>query len=225
MKVVVFGTTGMVGKGVLLECLDDPRVTKVLTVGRSSAGVRHEKLEEVLHSDFEDYTAIEDKLSGYDACFFCLGTTSVGKAEAEYRRITYDLTLAAARSMVAVNPAMVFCYVSGTGTDGTASGRVMWARVKGETENALLELGFKGAYMFRPGYIQPLRGVRSGTRWYQAVYDGIGLLYPALRRLLPGAVTNTVTLGRALIRVAADGYPIRVLEGRDINASEAAPDR
>jgi len=225
MKVIIFGATGMVGAGALLEALDDARVEHVLTVGGKPTGIRHAKLEEIVHPDYYDYSSLQPRWADYDACFFCLGTTSVGKAEAEYRRITYDLTLAAARSMVAVNPAMVFCYVSGTGTDGTASGRVMWARVKGETENALLELGFKGAYMFRPGYIQPLRGVRSGTRWYQAVYDGIGLLYPALRRLLPGAVTNTVTLGRALIRVAADGYPIRVLEGRDINASEAAPDR
>ena len=217
MRVVLFGATGMVGAGALLECLDDARAERVLAVVRTPTGVRHPKLEEVLHRDFYDYSALQPRWAGFDACLFSLGTTSVGKTEAEYRRITYDLTLAAARSMVAVNPRMVFCYVSGTGTDGTARGRVMWARVKGETENAILALGFRGAYMFRPGYIQPLRGVQSATRWYQAAYDVVGALYPVLRRLLPGLVTDSVTLGRALLRVAADGYAKPVLEGRDIN--------
>jgi uncharacterized protein YbjT (DUF2867 family) len=217
MNLVIFGATGMVGAGALLEALDDARVTRVLAVVRRPTGMRHPKLEEVTHADFYDYSALQARWPEFDACLFSLGTTSVGKTEAAYRRITYDLTLAAARSMVAVNPRMVFCYVSGTGTDGTASGRVMWARVKGETENALLGLGFRGAYMFRPGYIQPLRGVHSGTQWYQAAYNAIGVLYPVLRRLLPGLVTNSVTLGRALLRVAADGYGKPVLEGRDIN--------
>jgi uncharacterized protein YbjT (DUF2867 family) len=143
--------------------------------------------------------------------------------EPAYRRLTFDLTMAAARSMAAVNPNLVFCYVSGAGTDSSARGRVMWARVKGVTENALLALPFRGAYMFRPGYIQPMKGVRSSTQWYQRVYDVVGPLYPLLRRLAPGVVTNTETIGRALIRVAAEGYPTRVLEGRDINASGASP--
>lgn len=222
MNVVIFGATGMIGAGTLLEALDDPAVGRVLVVSRRATGVRHAKLEEVLHRDFYDYSGLQSRWPAFDACVFSLGVTSVGKTEEEYRRVTYDLTLAAARSMVAVNPAMVFCYVTGVGTDSTARGRVMWARVKGETENALLALPFKGAYMFRPGYIQPLRGVRSGTGWYQAAYDAIGYLYPVLRRLMPGMVTNTVTIGRALLRVAREGYPTRILEGRDINRAGAA---
>ena len=217
MKIVLFGAMGMIGAGTLLECLDDARVERVLAVVRKPTGVRHAKLEEALHHDFYDYSSLQGRWPGFDACLFCLGVTSVGMAEAPYRRITSDLTLAVARSMVAVNPGMVFCYVSGKSTDSTARGRVMWARVKGETENALLALPFKAAYMFRPGYIQPLRGVRSSTAWYQAVYDTVGLFYPVLRRLMPGAVTNTATLGRALVRVAAAGDPDRILEGRDIN--------
>jgi len=213
----------MLGAGTLLEALDDPRVEHVLTVGRKPTGLRHARLEEVVHRDFFDYSSLESRWPEFDACLFCLGVTSVGLAEAAYRRLTYDLTLAAARSMVGANPRMVFCYVSGTGTDSSARGRVMWARVKGQTENALLALPFKEAYMFRPGYVQPMRGVRSSTRWYQAVYTAIGLLYPLLRRLLPGAVTNTVTFGRALIHVAADGYPTKILEGRDINQAGDAP--
>jgi uncharacterized protein YbjT (DUF2867 family) len=217
MKVIIFGATGMIGAGTLLEALAEPQVAAVLAVGRRPCGVIHAKLEEVLHADFYDYSALQSRWTGYDACLFCLGVTSAGMDEASYRRLTYDLTLAAAGSMAAVNPGMVFCYVSGAGTDSTGRGRMMWARVKGETENAVLALPFKAAYMFRPGYIQPLKGVRSSTRWYQAMYDIVGPLYPVLRRIAPGAVTTTVTLGRALIRVAANGCETRVLEGRDIN--------
>jgi uncharacterized protein YbjT (DUF2867 family) len=220
--VVLFGATGMIGAGTLIECLGDERVERVLAVVRRPTGIHHARLEEAVHADFYDYSALQPRWAEFDACLFCLGVTSVGMDEAAYRRITFDLTLAAARSMVAVNPGLVFCYVSGAGTDGSAGGRTMWARVKGETENALLALPFKAAYMFRPGYIQPMKGVRSSTRWYQMVYDIAGPLYPLLRRLAPGAVTNTATLGRALIQVAAEGYPRRVLEGRDINASGAS---
>jgi uncharacterized protein YbjT (DUF2867 family) len=219
VKVIIFGATGMIGAGTLIECLEDPRVETVLAIGRKPCGVRHAKLEEVLRQDFHDYTTVQDRWREFDACLFCLGVSSAGMDEAAYRRITFDLTLASARSMAAVNPAMVFCYVSGAGTDSSARGRSMWARVKGETENALLALPFRAAYMFRPGYIQPMKGVRSHTRWYQALYDVVGPLYPVFRRVAPGAVTNTVTLGRALIRVAAQGYPTRILEGRDINAA------
>jgi uncharacterized protein YbjT (DUF2867 family) len=217
LTVILFGATGMIGAGALIECFGDPRVERVLAVVRKPTGSRHAKLEEVVHADFYDYATLRSRWARFDACFFCLGVTSVGMDEASYRRITFDLTLAAARSMVDVNPAMVFCYVSGAGTDAASS--TMWRRVKGETENALLALPFKAAYMFRPGYIQPMRGVRSSTRWYQTLYDLIGPLYPLLRRVAPGAVTNTETLGRALINVAADGSPTPVLEGRDINAA------
>jgi uncharacterized protein YbjT (DUF2867 family) len=222
VKVILFGATGMIGAGTLLECFADRRVERVLAVVRKPTGVGHAKLEEVIHSDFYDYAALQPRWPEFDACLFCLGVTSVGMDEASYRHITFDLTMAAARSMAAVNPNLVFCYVTGAGTDSSARGRVMWARVKGETENALLALPIRGAYMFRPGYIQPMKGVRSKTRWYQAAYDVIGPLYPLLRRLAPGWVTDTETIGRALLRVAAEGYPLRVLEGRDINASGAS---
>lgn len=222
MRIVLFGATGMIGAGALLECFADSRVERVLAVVRKPTGVRHAKLEEVVHGDFFDYAPLQPRWPEFDACLFCLGVTSVGMDEAAYRHITFDLTMAAARSMAAVNPNLVFCYVSGAGTDSSARGRVMWARVKGETENALLALPFRAAYAFRPGYIQPMKGVRSSTRWYQMVYDIVGPLYPLLRRMAPGSVTNTETIGRALIRVAAEGYPTRVLEGRDINAAGGA---
>lgn len=216
MKAILFGATGMVGSGVLQACLDDSRVEAVLVVGRSACGVSHPKVQELLHADFFDYTAIQARWVAYDVCFFCLGVSSVGMDAAAYRRMTYDLTLAAARSMLAVNPHLTFCYVSGSGTDSSEQGRVRWARVKGETENALLALPFKAAYMFRPGYIQPLNGVRSKTRLYQAIYDVVAPLYPLLR-LMPRWVTSSSAIGHAMIRVAAEGYPSPILESLDIN--------
>jgi uncharacterized protein YbjT (DUF2867 family) len=217
MRVVIFGATGMVGAGALLECLDDPRVDAVLVVGRRPGGVRHPKVTEVLHTDFFDYAPLRQQFAGCDACFFCLGVSSAGMSEDAYRHLTYDLTLAAAQEMVAANPRMVFCYVSGEGTDSTERGRVMWARVKGRTENALLGLSFKAAYMLRPAYIQPLRRVRSRTPLYQAFYTALGFLYPVLRRVAPRFVTTTVNVGRALIRVAIEGAPHKILNSDDIN--------
>ena len=217
MKVVIFGATGMVGAGVLHECLADPRVSSVLVVGRNSCGVAHTKLEEILHADFFDYGAIQGRFAGGDACFFCLGVSSAGMKEADYRRLTYDLTLAAAKAVLAGAGRPVFCYVSGAGTDSTERGRMMWARVKGATENALLKLPFRAAVMFRPGYIQPLRGIRSKTRLYQAIYDVVGPLYPLLRRIAPRHVTTTTALGRAMIEVADSGAPKAILESDDIN--------
>src|SRR5262245_52138436 len=202
MRVVIFGATGMVGKGVLLECLDDPRVDEILLVSRHALDVHHPKIREVLHEDFFDFSTIESRFAGLDACFFCLGVSSVGMSEDEYRRLTYDLTLAAATAIANVTAGcLTFCYVSGEGTDSTERGRTAWARIKGQTENALMRLPFEAAYMFRPGYIQPLRGIRSKTRWYQAGYDVLGWLYPLLRRALPRYVTTTVNLGRAMIQV------------------------
>ena len=217
MKVILFGATGMVGQGVLRECLIDPGVEAVLSVGRSPLGVAHPKLRELLHKDFTDYSAIEPQLGGYDACFFTLGVSSIGMDAERYRHLTYDLTMAAARTLARLNPGMVFTYVTGRGTDSTEQGSLMWARVKGKTENALLALPFKAAFMFRPGYIQPVEGVRSKTGWYQAVYNVLAPTYPLLRRLFPGSVTTTASLGRALIRVAASGYPKSILHARDIN--------
>jgi uncharacterized protein YbjT (DUF2867 family) len=217
MRVVIFGATGMVGAGALLECLDDARVESVLAVGRHPTGVRHPKLSEVLHSDFFDYRALQPRFADSDACFFCLGVSSAGMDEAAYHRLTYDLTLAAAQAMAAANPRMTFCYVSGEGTDSTERGRSMWARVKGKTENALLRLPFKAAFMLRPAYIQPLRGVRSRTPLYQAFYTVLGFLYPVTRRLAPRYVTTTVNLGRALIRLGVEGYANRIVLTTDIN--------
>jgi uncharacterized protein YbjT (DUF2867 family) len=159
MKVIIFGATGMVGQGVLRECLLDPDVRRVLSIGRSATGQRHEKLRELIRADLLDYSAIENELRRYDACFFCLGITSLGLSEEQYRRVTYDITMAAAKALARLNPDMTFVYVTGAGTDITEHGRTMWARVKGETENALLRLPFRAAYMFRPAAIQPLYGI------------------------------------------------------------------
>jgi uncharacterized protein YbjT (DUF2867 family) len=216
MKVIVFGATGMVGAGVLIECLEDPRVRSILVIGRHSCGISNPKLRELIRSDFFDYSDVRGDLSGYDACFFCLGVSVAGMSEPAYHRLTYALTIAAAEALVAVNPGTTFCYVSGEGTDSTERGRSMWARVKGKTENHLLRLPFK-AFMFRPGYIQPMKGVRSKTRLYQTFYNIFGRLYPMLKRLAPRHVTTTENVGRAMIEVAAAGYSRRVLENSDIN--------
>jgi uncharacterized protein YbjT (DUF2867 family) len=217
MKVILFGATGMVGQGALRECLVDPAVERVLTIGRNPTGQRHAKLREIRHDNFLDYSAIESDLVGYDACFFCLGISSVGLSEERYRHITYDFTLAAARTLSKLNPAMVFIYVTGRGTDSTAQGQLMWARVKGETENELLKLPFKAAYMFRPAAIQPLHGIKSKTAWYQAIYAVAAPLFGLLKRVAPKYITTTEQIGRAMIKVARDGYPKAVLESDDIN--------
>lgn len=183
MRVILFGATGMIGRGVLRECLLDGRVTAVLAVGRAPAGVAHGKLREILHDDLLDLAPVEGELGGYDACFFCLGVSSAGMREQDYRRITYDFTLSAGGTLARLSPGSTFVYVSGAGAD--ARGRAMWARVKGETENALLALPLE-AYVFRPGYVQPMHGVRSRTRLYQAAYVITRPLFPVLRRLVAG---------------------------------------
>jgi uncharacterized protein YbjT (DUF2867 family) len=217
MKVILFGATGMVGQGVLRECLVDPGVERVLVVGRSPSGQQNAKLKEILHQDFFDFSAIESELTGYDACFFCLGVSSVGMEEQRYRHLTYDLTLATATMLARLNPGMVFTYVTGRGTDSTEQGPRMWARVKGKTENDLLKLPFKAAYMFRPAGIQPLYGVRSKTAWINAIYVVASPLLARLARTSPQYMTTTERVGRAMISVARDGYPKRVLESEDIN--------
>jgi uncharacterized protein YbjT (DUF2867 family) len=222
MKVVLFGATGMVGAGALLAALADPRVDSLLAIGRTPTGRTHPKLREVVHHDFFNYGALRGKFASADACFFCLGVSSAGMGEADYTRQTHDLTLAAARAMAAANPRMTFCYVSGVGTDSTERGRVMWARVKGRTENALLALPFKAAYMFRPGFIQPMDGIRSKTAWVQALYTLSAPLYPLLHRLIPQYSTTTAHLGRAFIEVTANGYPTKILYSKDIETLAAA---
>jgi uncharacterized protein YbjT (DUF2867 family) len=219
MRVILFGATGMVGQGVLRECLLDPEVESVLSLVRAPAAQRHAKLREIVRQDLSDLSAIEDQLSGYDACFFCLGVSSLGMAEPDYRRVTLDLTLSVARTLAGQNPSMTFIYVSGAGTDSSGRGRSMWARVKGETENALLKLPFQAAYMFRPGFIRPMHGVVPKTKWLRRVYAVIGPLYPVLKTLGPKYVTTTECVGRAMISVARHGAPKRVLESQNINAA------
>jgi uncharacterized protein YbjT (DUF2867 family) len=219
VRVVIFGATGMIGQGVLRECLLDPEVTSVLVVGRSSTGKTHPKLREITHADFSDFGGLEGDLGGLDACFFCLGVSAAGMSEEAYRRITYDTTLAAARTLVRANPELVFIYVSGAGTD--ERGRSMWARVKGRTENELLALTPQ-AYMFRPGFIQPLHGARSSTRLYRVLYTVLRPLFPVMRATLRSSFTTTERLGRAMINVVRSGAPTRMLEARDINAAAAA---
>lgn len=218
MKVILFGATGMVGQGVLRECLIDPGVEAVLAVGRSPTGQRHPKLREIVNGDFTDFSAIESDLSGYDACFFCLGVSSVGMDAERYRHLTYDITMAAATTLAKLNPQMVFTYVTGRGTDSTEQGSRMWARVKGKTENDLLKLPFKAAYMFRPAGIQPLHGVKSKTAWVNAIYAVAAPLLSYLARTSPAYMTTSEKLGRAMIKVARDGFAKKILESEDINA-------
>ena len=218
MNVVIFGATGMIGQGVLLECLDDPEIESVLAVVRRSCVKEHPKLRELLHDDFFDYSGIEKELSGYDTCLFCLGVSSAGMNEERYSHLTFDLTVKAAEMLAGLNPEMTFCYVSGAGTDSSESGRIMWARVKGKTENHLLQLPFKAAYMFRPGFIQPMKGIKSSTRLYRVLYTVTTPLYPLFRALVPNLFTTTEKLGLVMISVARHGHESPILEARDIRA-------
>ena len=219
MKVILFGATGMVGQGTLLECLDDPGVTSVLAVVRRPTGRSHPKLTELVHQDFSDYSAAEAQLQGYDACLFCLGVSAAGLSEEAYTKITYEYTLAAAKTLWRLNPRLVFCYISGQGTDGTGKSWQMWARVKGRTENDLLALAAErgaSAYMFRPGFIQPVRGVVSSTGLYRAIYTVVSPLYPLLSRMFSRSLMTSAELGQALLRAVREGGPKQVLEAADI---------
>ena len=223
MNVILFGTTGMVGQGVLRDCLLDPGVERVLCVGRNAIGRQHPKLREVVQADLFDIVPIEGQLQGYDACFYCLGVSSVGMTEDAYRRVTHDLTLTVARTLARLNPAMTFVYVSGAGTDSSERGRSMWARVKGATENALLKLPFKAAYMFRPGVIVPLHGITSKTLSYRIFYALARPFWRPLHAAFPRAITTTEQVGRAMLCAARAGAPKPILESADINALLQAP--
>jgi uncharacterized protein YbjT (DUF2867 family) len=218
MNILLFGATGMIGQGVLRECLVDPDVQLVQTVGRTVTGEQHAKLREIVHKDLRNYAAIEASLSGFDACFFCLGVSSTGMKEEDYERVTYGIAMAAAEVLCRLNPRMTFIFVSGAGTDSSEHGRIMWARVKGKTENALLRLPFTAAYMFRPGLIEALYGARSKTPAYRIIYTLIKPLVPLLRKALPDYVVTTEQIGRAMLNVARHGYSKRVLESKDIRS-------
>jgi uncharacterized protein YbjT (DUF2867 family) len=216
MNVILFGATGMVGQGVLRECLLAPDIERILSIVRSPSGQQHAKLREIVLNDFFDLSPIEPELSGYDACFFTLGVSSAGMPEAQYHHLTYDLTMTAAQSLARLNPNMTFIYVSGASTDSTESGRTMWARVKGKTENALLRLPFKAAYMFRPGFIQPLHGAVSKTKAYRIIYAVTTPIFPLLKMLFPKHVATTENIGRAMLNVARHGFHKKILEASDI---------
>jgi uncharacterized protein YbjT (DUF2867 family) len=222
MKVILFGATGMVGQGALRECLLDPSIESVVSIVRTATGQKHDKLREIVHRDFLDFSAMANDLTGFGACFFCLGISSFGMKEADYSRVTYEITMAAAQLLASLNPGMTFIYVSGLGTDSSEQGSTMWARVKGKTENALFRLPFKAAYMFRPGAIQPLHGIKSKTAIYRVGYAVMALFLSTLKELFPDSITTTEQVGRAMINVARQGYREKILENRDIN--QAASD-
>jgi uncharacterized protein YbjT (DUF2867 family) len=213
MKVLITGSTGMVGEGVLLECLKHSDVDQVLVINRKPGGVSHAKLREIIHDDFFDLKPIEQQLTGLNACFFCLGVSSVGMSKEEYRHITYDLTLNVAQLLAKLNPVMTFCYVTGAGTDSSEQGSVAWARVKGATENALMRL-FKQAYMYRPGFMKATQGQKNVKSYYRL----IAWLYPIGRSVYPAGFCTLEEVGLAMIKTAIKGYPKQLLEVKDIVA-------
>jgi uncharacterized protein YbjT (DUF2867 family) len=216
MKVLILGASGMIGQGVLRECLRDAQVSAVLSLGRSPCGTVDAKLSEYLQPDLADLSRVQPVLVGLDACFFCLGVSSVRMPPAEYERITYGLTISVAQALLGANPQLTFVYVSGQGTDSSEQGRSRWARVKGRTENQLRAMPFKAIYLFRPGAVQPLHGSSSKTRLYRWLYLLLGPLLGLARRLFPHAIATTEQLGRAMILVARQGHPTPVLEAAEI---------
>src|ERR1035441_2206869 len=215
---LIFGATGMVGQGVLRECLLDPEVELAVTVGRTPTGRQHPRLREIVHNNLEDFAPIAAELAGFDACFFCLGVSSAGMKQADYERVTYRIALAAAEPLSRLTPDLTFIYVSGAGTDSSEHGRIMWARVKGRTENALLRLPFKAAFMFRPGIIVPRFGARSRTALYRIPYILARPLLPLLLRAFPNQVLTTDEIGQAMLLVARRGAPKPVLETAGIRS-------
>ena len=215
MKVILFGATGMIGQGVLLECLRDPVVELVLVIGRSPTGARSPKVREVIHRDLEDYSGMEATLAGYDACLFCLGVSSSAVRESEYERITYGFAMAAATALSRVQPGMAFLFVSGAGSDSSENSSTVWARIKGRTENALMHLPLR-TYMFRPGIIEPLDGIQSRSRAYRVLYRLLGPVIPVLIRIFPNQILSTREIGQAMLAVARSGYAQPILEVRDI---------
>jgi len=212
IKAIITGSTGMVGEGILLECLKHPDVESVLVINRKPCGVTHPRLKEIIHNDFFDLSSIEPSLAGYNACFFCAGVSSVGMKEPEYTRITYDLTLTFAKTLSKLNPDMIFCYVSGAGTDSSEKGKMMWARVKGKTENDLMKLQFKNVYAFRPAFMKPTKGQQNAPAFLKYVI----WLYPVLHGLFPQYFGTLSDVGLAMINCAVSGAEKKVLEAKDI---------
>jgi hypothetical protein len=212
VRAIITGTTGMIGEGVLHECLQHPDVEKVLVISRRHGGVSHPKLKEIVHTDFHNLAAVESQLSGYNACYFCLGVSSIGMNEENYKHVTYDLTMHVARTLVRLNSDMTFCYVSGASTDSTEKGSSMWARVKGKTENDLMKLPFKKAYMFRPGFIQPTKGLKNTLKLYRYV----SWMIPIMKTVSPNFICSLREIGLAMIHTVTKGYPKQVLEVKDI---------
>lgn len=213
LKTIITGATGMVGEGVLHECLLHPDVERVLVINRRPCNILHPKLTEIIHDNFFDFSGFENKLTGYNACFFCLGVSSIGMKEEKYLHITYDLTMTLASMLAKLNPELTFCYVSGVGTDSTEKGSTMWARVKGKTENSLMEMFPKRAYMFRPGYIQPIKGLKNTYK----IYKVMGVLYPLWKLLFPRYVTTLKEVGLGMINAASKGYEKQIIECEDIS--------
>jgi len=216
MKVIVTGTTGMVGKGVLLECLDHQGVSEVLSISRKPTGIDHPKLNELLHQDFSAFASVADQLKGYDACYACMGVSAAGMSEEKYTKLTYDFTLSLARELLNISADMTFTYVSGVGTDSSEKGRTMWARVKGKTENDLLNLGFKQAFMFRPGAIIPLRGIQPSSKMYRILINNLKWLIRLMKKLSPDLVVDTTQIGLAMINITKKGYDKKVITPKDI---------
>lgn len=216
MKVIITGTTGMVGKGVLIECLEREDVTSVLSISRRSVELNHPKLTELIHKDFSEFQSIQDQLRGYDACFACMGVSSAGMNEQDYTRLTFEYTIALADVLFKTNPEMIYTYVSGQGTDSTEKGRSMWGRVKGKTENTLINMGFKQAYMFRPGGIIPVKGVSPSSKLYKVLIDRMTWLIKLLKKVFPNSIVSTAEIGQAMINVVNNGYDRNVLKPSDI---------
>lgn len=216
MKVIITGATGMVGKGVLLECLDHPSITEVLSISRRTMGMNHPKLKELLHADFSEFESVKALISGYDACYHCMGVSAAGMSEDDYRKMTYDFSLALAKTLFDLNPNMTFTYVSGQGTDETQKSRSMWARVKGKTENDILAIGFRQAFMFRPGGIIPMRGVEPSSKLYRVLIKYLKWLLHLMKRLTPNSIVSTTEIGLAMIHATQNGFDKKILAPKDI---------
>lgn len=216
IKAIIFGSTGMLGQAVLLECIENNEVESILVINRQSCHIKHPKLAEIIQPDLFDLSGLTNKLKGYNTCFFCLGVSSAGLSENEYHKITYELTLHVATTLLDLKKDITFCYISGAGTDSSEKGRIMWARMKGKTENALLSMPFKKAYMFRPAFIQPMKGIRSKTKSYQVLYSIFKPFYFILKHF-DSIVTNTTIFGKSMILAVLNGYEKNILENKDIN--------